>query len=81
MKGSALRGITSRQSLTILYNIMKRLYRQNNNMIGGVCGGIANFADIDKTIIRLLFAGLIFTPFPIIIIYILAWIITPSERI
>jgi len=81
MKGSALRGITSRQSLTTLYNIMKRLYRQNNNMIGGVCGGIANFADIDKTIIRLLFAGLIFTPFPIIIIYILAWIITPSERI
>jgi len=50
-------------------------------MIGGVCGGIANFADIDKTIIRLLFAGLIFTPFPIITIYILAWIITPSERI
>ena len=50
-------------------------------MIGGVCGGMADFTDIDKTIIRLLFAGLIFTPFPIITIYILAWIITPSERI
>jgi phage shock protein PspC (stress-responsive transcriptional regulator) len=60
---------------------MKRLYRQSGNMIGGVCGGMADFTDIDKTIIRLLFAGLIFTPFPIITIYIIAWIITPSEKI
>ena len=60
---------------------MKRLYRKSGNMIGGVCGGMADFTDIDKTIIRLLFTGLIFTPFPIITIYIIAWIITPSERI
>jgi phage shock protein PspC (stress-responsive transcriptional regulator) len=60
---------------------MKRLYRKSGNMIGGVCGGMADFTDIDKTIIRLLFMGLIFTPFPIITIYIIAWIITPSERI
>jgi phage shock protein PspC (stress-responsive transcriptional regulator) len=60
---------------------MKRLYRKNGNMIGGVCGGMADFTDIDKTIIRLLFTVLIFTPFPIITIYIIAWIITPSEKI
>jgi phage shock protein PspC (stress-responsive transcriptional regulator) len=60
---------------------MKRLYRKSGNMIGGVCGGMADFTDIDKTIIRLLFTGLIFTPFPIITIYIITWIITPSERI
>ena len=59
---------------------MKKLYRQQDNMIGGVCGGIGNYADIDKTIIRLLFTGLIFTPFPIITIYIIAWIITPTKR-
>ncbi len=60
---------------------MKRLYRQKGNMIGGVCSGMANFAELDKTLVRLLFAALIFTPFPIITLYIIAWIITPSEKI
>jgi phage shock protein PspC (stress-responsive transcriptional regulator) len=59
---------------------MRKLYRKKDNMIGGVCGGIANYADIDDSIVRLIFAGLIFTPFPIITIYIIAWIITPSKR-
>ena len=32
----------------------KRLYKSNNNkMIDGVCGGIAEYFDIDPTLVRL----------------------------
>ena len=33
---------------------MKRLYRSNQNkMIAGVCGGIAEYFDIDPTVVRI----------------------------
>ena len=32
----------------------KRLYKSNENkMVGGVCGGIAEYFDIDPTLVRL----------------------------
>jgi phage shock protein C len=59
---------------------MKRLYRsKNNRFIAGVCGGIAEYSNIDPTIIRLLwlFLSLIWgTGF---FAYIIAWIIIPEE--
>ena len=40
---------------------MKKLYRsETNKMIAGVCGGIAEYFDIDATLVRLGFA--VFTP-------------------
>jgi phage shock protein C len=36
---------------------VKRLYRsQNDRMIAGVCGGLAEYFDADPTLVRLLFA-------------------------
>ncbi|MDD2202426.1 MAG: PspC domain-containing protein, partial [Firmicutes bacterium] len=33
---------------------VKRLYRsRTNSMIGGVCGGIAEYLEVDPTIVRL----------------------------
>jgi phage shock protein C len=59
---------------------MKRIYRDEiNNVIGGVCGGIGTYLDIDPVIVRILFAALIFLPFPIILTYILFWIIIPKN--
>ncbi len=59
---------------------MKRIYRDEiNNVIGGVCGGIGTYLDIDPVIVRILFAALIFSPFPIILTYILFWIIIPKN--
>jgi phage shock protein C len=81
MKGSALRGITSRQSLTILKLIMKKLYRTKiDKVFGGVCGGIGDYADIDPSLLRIIFICLIFSPFPIILTYILSWIIIPKQK-
>jgi phage shock protein C len=61
----------------------KKLYRsQKQKMLGGVCGGLAEYFDVDVTPIRLLFIALtIFTAlFPMVIFYIIAWIIVPVEE-
>jgi phage shock protein PspC (stress-responsive transcriptional regulator) len=60
---------------------MKKLYRSNSGIIGGVCGGLGNYFNFDDSLIRILFVVLIFTPFPIIFTYLLLWVITPKEEI
>ena len=37
----------------------KRIYKSNDKKIAGVCGGIADYFDIDPTIVRLIFLLLI----------------------
>jgi len=49
-------------------------------VIGGVCSGIAYEMNVDPLIFRVLSFGLIFTPLPIILIYILLWILIPGEK-
>jgi phage shock protein C len=51
-------------------------------MIGGVCAGLAEYLDIDATLIRLLFVavGLITALFPMFLFYIIAWIIVPVKE-
>lgn len=60
---------------------MKRLYRDTNDkMIGGVCSGIANYFNIDKTIIRLIWAILAVCSFSgLFWVYIICWIIIPAD--
>ncbi len=61
----------------------KRLYRlQSNKMIGGVCVGLAQYFDLDVSLIRLIFVGiaLITAVFPMLLFYIIAWIIIPTEE-
>lgn len=58
----------------------KRLYRsKKDRVIGGVCGGIAEYIDADPTIIRLLWAlGTLFWGVGLIA-YLIAWIIIPEK--
>ena len=59
---------------------MKRLYRDKiDNVFGGVCAGIGEYLDIDPVIMRIIFTALIFSPFPIILTYILFLIIIPKK--
>jgi phage shock protein C len=61
---------------------MKQLYRSRyNRKIAGVCGGLGVYFDLDPTIVRLLFIFVaIFTAgVPMILGYILAWLIIPEE--
>lgn len=58
----------------------KRLVRSlTDRMVGGVCGGIGQYFDIDPTLVRIAFAGLVLigvgSP---ILLYLLLWVIMPA---
>ena len=60
----------------------KRLYRSiSQKMLGGICGGLAEYFDVDVSIIRLLFVGLTLVTalFPMTFFYIIAWIVVPLQ--
>ena len=59
---------------------IKRLYRsKKERVIGGVAGGIAEYFNIDPTLIRLLWILAIFGWGAGILAYIVAWIIIPEK--
>ena len=59
---------------------MKRLYRsRTHRIIAGVCGGIADYTNIDPTIVRLLWLLVSLFWGAGIIVYIIAVIIIPEE--
>ncbi|MBS3811220.1 MAG: PspC domain-containing protein [Halanaerobiales bacterium] len=58
----------------------KKIYRsQKNKVIGGVCGGIGEYFDIDPVLIRLIFIILFFSLGIGFLGYIIAWIIIPEK--
>ncbi len=58
----------------------KRLYRsKENTVIGGVCGGLGDYLDVDPVIIRLVWALMVFMFGTGILAYIIAWIIIPEN--
>lgn len=58
----------------------KRLTLSDQRMLGGVCGGIAEYFDLDPTLVRIVYAVLtIFTAFCGIILYPLLYWIIPSK--
>ncbi|MGE5582536.1 MAG: PspC domain-containing protein [Bacillota bacterium] len=61
---------------------MKKLYRSRSRIIGGVCGGIAEYLEIDPVVVRLITVlGLFFTCFTAFFAYIIALIIIPEEPV
>lgn len=59
----------------------KRLTRSENKIIGGICAGIAEFLDVDPTIIRIIYTVLtVCTAFSGTIIYLLLWLLMPSKK-
>jgi phage shock protein PspC (stress-responsive transcriptional regulator) len=57
---------------------VKRLYRSRyDTMIGGVCGGLAQYFNVDITIIRVVFVILALFAAGGVVIYIILWIAIP----
>jgi phage shock protein C len=60
--------------------VQKRLMRSADQKIGGVCGGFAEYLDVDPTVVRLIwcliafFSGIV----PGVIAYLVAWAILPA---
>jgi len=59
---------------------IKRLYRSGNErVLGGVCGGVAEYLNIDPTIVRLLWILFVFAFGAGILFYLIAWLIMPRN--
>lgn len=56
---------------------MRRSIR--DRAIGGVCAGMARELAFDPILVRVIFFFLLFTPFPILLVYILLWIFVPED--
>ena len=59
----------------------KRLTRSNNKMIGGVCPGLAEYLDIDPTIVRIVWVLMVLFAGFGILLYIILWLIMPKQQI
>jgi phage shock protein C len=60
----------------------KKLHRSTRQrMLGGVCGGLAEYFDLDVSLIRLIFVGLALLTaiLPMALFYLIAWLIIPLE--
>lgn len=57
-----------------------RLYRsRKDRMLGGVCGGLAQYLGIDSLFVRLFFVLLALGPGIGVVVYLILWILLPAE--
>lgn len=58
---------------------VKRLYRsKTDRMIGGVCGGLAEYFNVDPVIVRLLFLLGLTCVGGTLLAYVIMWIVIPE---
>jgi len=59
----------------------KRLYRSDNKMIGGVCAGIAEYFNVDPTVVRVAYAAMsiLCAGFPGLLLYLILLIVMPQK--
>jgi len=50
-------------------------------MLGGVCGGLAEYLGLDPTVVRLVFLLLFFLGGQGLLIYLIMWLIVPEEPV
>lgn len=59
---------------------VKRLCRSDDRMIAGVCAGIAEYFNVDPTLIRIIFVLLLLPGgLPGFIPYVVLWVIVPTK--
>jgi phage shock protein C len=58
----------------------RRLYRsRTDRKLAGVCGGLAQYFNIDAILMRVLFVVLALLGGPGLVIYLMLWIVVPEE--
>jgi phage shock protein C len=65
------------------YQVMeKKLLRSRNQMIAGVCAGLANYFNFDPTLVRVgyVLLSVLSVGFPGILVYIILWLVMPMEE-
>ncbi|MEE4198545.1 MAG: PspC domain-containing protein [Bacteroidales bacterium] len=77
-EGEADPGESSRKK-SYTYQATKRLYRDpDNRVLGGVCGGLGAYFNIDAIVFRILFILIFFGMGSGLLIYIILWIAIPE---
>ena len=59
--------------------VQKRLTRSKEKIVAGVCAGLANYINIDPTIMRILFVLIAFAGGASVLVYLIMWIVMPEE--
>lgn len=73
-------GIVYTETILTIADFQKRLYKSSTDKkVCGVCGGIANYFDVDPTVIRLIWVIFTLAGGSGLIAYIIAAIIMPDE--
>ncbi len=58
----------------------KKLYRsETNKQIAGVCAGLAEYFDVDVTLVRIAFVVMMLMGGPGFLIYVVLWFVMPEE--
>jgi phage shock protein C len=60
---------------------VKRLYRaaERDSMVGGVCAGVAEYFEVDPTLVRLGWVLMVFGWGFGVLAYLVAWIVIPRK--
>ena len=59
----------------------KKMYRSSNDrMIAGVCGGLADYFNIDATWMRLIFLLFVLLGGTTILLYLILWVLVPLDK-
>ena len=58
----------------------KLLRSKNNRMLAGICGGVAEYFNIDPTIVRIIYVILTFAGFAGLLIYLIMWLLIPEDK-
>ena len=68
--------------LNISKDMKKRLTKSADKMLAGVCGGIADYYDIDSTLVRIGFVLIAFMTavMPMVVLYIIMSCVMPSSQ-
>lgn len=62
------------------YDFGKLTRSSNNAILGGVCAGLSDFFNVDVSLVRLIFALLVVFGGSGFLLYIILWIILPSDK-
>jgi phage shock protein PspC (stress-responsive transcriptional regulator) len=58
----------------------KKFYRsRKNRVIAGICGGLAEYFDVDPIIVRLITLILVMSAGGGLLAYLIAWVVVPEE--
>ena len=55
------------------------MHSRNDQMIGGVCAGLANYFVLDPTLVRLIFVLMLLFGGHGLLIYLILWVVMPLE--